>query len=62
MSPVFTLMIFGWIATGLMVGFCALNESGKLLKYHHQIGTWLKWWAPPAVQAELPDSVRIDAA
>jgi hypothetical protein len=33
MSPIMTFMIGGWIATTGRSGFCALNESGKLLTF-----------------------------
>jgi len=41
MSTVVMLMIFGWSTTLGMIGFCALNESGKLLRIRRQIALWL---------------------
>jgi len=41
MSTVVMLMIFGWSATLGMIGFCALKESGKLLRIRRQIALWL---------------------
>ena len=42
MSFVVKLMIGGWTTTLAMIGFCALNESGKLLKIRERIAQWLE--------------------
>jgi len=62
MSPVIALMIFGWITTGIMIGICTLNESGRLLRYHRRLGAWLERLAQPGVKSEIPDPEQIDAA
>ncbi len=41
MSLFMTLMIAGWITTFAMVGFCALEESGKLRKIRKRMAMWL---------------------
>lgn len=41
MSLVVKLMIGGWITTLTMIGVCALNESGKLLKIRKRMAIWL---------------------
>jgi len=52
MSLVVMLMIGGWVATLTMIGFCALKESGKLLRIHRHIGLWLETSAP---QFRMPE-------
>lgn len=52
MSLVVMLMIGGWVATLSVIGFCALNESGKLLKMHKRMGLWLETSAP---QFRMPE-------
>jgi hypothetical protein len=42
MSVVVKLMIFGWCTTFAMIGICALNQSGKLLKIRKRIASWLE--------------------
>jgi hypothetical protein len=42
MSPVVKLMIGGWLATFAMIGFCALAESGKLVKLEIRLVSWLE--------------------
>ena len=51
MSIVVKLIIGGWITTFVMVGVCALNESGKLLRIHERLGRWLKTLAPVEIGA-----------
>jgi len=41
------MMVGGWLVTLGMIGLCALNESGKLLVIHRQIGRWLETLASP---------------
>lgn len=63
MSLVVMLMIGGWVATLSVIGFCALNESGKLLKMHKRMGLWLETSAPQfrmpeeGVRAERSDAL-----
>ena len=42
MSLVVKLMIGGWTTTLLMIGVCALNESGKLNNLRRRIALWLE--------------------
>jgi hypothetical protein len=46
MSFVVKLIIGGWISTFAIIGVCALNESGKLLKFRHRLASWIE--APEA--------------
>jgi hypothetical protein len=46
MSLFVTLMIGGWTTAIAMIGFCALKESGTLLRIHKRIGLWLETSAP----------------
>ena len=48
MSIVVMLMIFGWSTTFAMVGFCALKDSGKLLKIRRSVALWLDNTLTPA--------------
>ncbi len=41
MSVVVMLMIGGWTTTLCMFAFCALKESGKLLKIRRRMALWL---------------------
>jgi hypothetical protein len=36
------LMIGGWATWFAMIGFCALCESGKLLRVRQRIAVWLE--------------------
>lgn len=42
------LMIGGWVTTAVMIGICALNESGALLRFSRRLGDWLEQLAPQA--------------
>jgi hypothetical protein len=42
MSLVVKLIIFGWIGTFAMIGYFALNESGKLLELRKTIAAWME--------------------
>jgi hypothetical protein len=42
------LIIGGWIATSAFAGFCALVESGRLLRLHARFGEWLESRVPAA--------------
>jgi hypothetical protein len=42
MSIVDGVMIGGWTTAVAMIGFCALHESGKLLKIRIRIAFWLE--------------------
>jgi hypothetical protein len=42
MSLVVKFMIGGWATTLAMIGFCALNESGKLFNLRKRIARWLQ--------------------
>lgn len=35
------LMVGGWVVTLSMIGLCALNESGKMLKIRRRLALWL---------------------
>ena len=50
-SVVVTLIIGGWITMFAMVGLCALNDCGKLLRIHKRIGRWLETLVPPEIGA-----------
>jgi hypothetical protein len=41
MSVVVMLMIGGWTTTICMFAFCALKESGKLLRIRRRMALWL---------------------
>lgn len=63
MSFVLKLMIAGWITTFAMIGFCALIESGKLLKFSKQLAMLLQNLAArlagrseKGLQADLDDA------
>jgi len=42
MSFVVKLMIGGWATTLVMIGVCALNESGKLFNIRKRIASWVQ--------------------
>jgi hypothetical protein len=42
MSIVDEVIIGGWTTAIAMIGFCALHESGKLLKIRRRIAFWLE--------------------
>jgi hypothetical protein len=42
MSLVVKLMIGGWATTLVMIGVCALNQSGKLFKIRKHVASWLE--------------------
>jgi hypothetical protein len=42
MSVIVKLIIGGWATTLVMFGFCALVESGKLLKIRESIKSWME--------------------
>jgi hypothetical protein len=42
MSFAVKLIIGAWLTTLVMIGFCALNESGRLLKIRKLIALWLE--------------------
>jgi hypothetical protein len=42
MSFVLKLIIGGWCTAFAMIGFCALNESGKLANIQKRIALWLE--------------------
>jgi hypothetical protein len=52
MSLFVRLMIVGWLTTFAMIGFCALAESGKLLKIRKRLAAWLEG---PAIVVGTPD-------
>jgi hypothetical protein len=58
MSLVVKMMIVGWIATLAMIGCCALNESGKLLKIRKSVGSWLETFAARAVGTRRKPLIR----
>jgi len=60
MSLVAKLMIGGWITTLTMIGFCALNESGKLHKIGKRIRLWLETLAPAARSSNPTQEMRPD--
>jgi len=49
MSMIVKIILCGWTAEFALIGFCALNESGKLLLLHERLGHWLRALAPPSV-------------
>lgn len=53
MSLVMKLIIGGWFSTFAIIGVCALNESGKLLKFRQRLTLWLR--APDALSTLAPD-------
>ena len=65
MSIIGELIVGGWSTTAVMIGVCALNDSGKLLKAHKRLGEWLETLAPTAALATLgekgPTLERISA-
>jgi len=58
MSFVTKLIISGWVSTFAMIGICALNESGKLLRIHQCIGRWLETLAPQGIGSSVEKSER----
>jgi hypothetical protein len=50
MSLFVKLMIGGWITTFVMFGFCALHESGRMLKIRKRIALWLEPSVPTVVR------------
>jgi hypothetical protein len=58
MSIVVMLMIFGWSSCFAMVGFCALKDSGKLLKIRRSVALWLDNTLTPAVDSDNKGLVR----
>jgi hypothetical protein len=52
MSFILKLIIFGWLATILMVVVCALDESGKLLKMRRRVAAWIEVWIDKPARAE----------
>ncbi|MGH9501828.1 MAG: hypothetical protein ACRD20_03165 [Terriglobales bacterium] len=51
MSVVLKLMIGGWVTTFVMIGVCALNQSGKLLRIHQRLGQWLETLVAPGLDS-----------
>ena len=45
-STFLKLVIGGWVTTFLMIGTCALNESGALLRFCRRLSDWLEQLAP----------------
>jgi hypothetical protein len=41
MSLIQMLIIGGWSSAGALIGFCALKESGTLLKIRVRLAEWL---------------------
>ena len=63
MSVVVMLMIGGWTTTLCMFAFCALKESGKLLKIRRTMALWLDASvAAPRTQAENFAATRNEIA
>jgi hypothetical protein len=46
------LMVGAWVVTLSMIGVCALNESGKLLKIRRHLALWLDASAVASARAE----------
>jgi hypothetical protein len=59
MSIVLTLIVCGWGTTFVMVGFCALNESGMLLRIHRRLGLWLETLAPRKKSTLVPQRLKV---
>jgi len=53
MSLMWELIIGGWSATFAMIGFYALQESGRLLDLRRRIARWLE----PSVEVRMPESL-----
>jgi hypothetical protein len=51
MSQIVMLIITGWIATIVMIGFFALSESGKLREIRKRIALWRELSADVAARA-----------
>jgi len=61
MSLVVKLMIGGWTGTLAMIGFCALNESGKLLNIRKRLASWLEPSSPRAPEkSAYPGAIEAD--
>jgi hypothetical protein len=42
MSFIVKLIIGGWLSTFAIIGVCALNQSGKLLKFRNRLASWIE--------------------
>jgi hypothetical protein len=62
MSIVVMLMVFGWSTCFAMFGFCALKESGKLLKARRRMALWLDNTLVPAVDSMGKNGLARDTA
>jgi hypothetical protein len=51
MSVVMKLLVVGWMMESALIGLCALNQSGGLIKIHKRIGEWLESGAPAPMGA-----------
>jgi hypothetical protein len=51
MSSIVKLMIGGWAATLAMIGYCALNESGRLFNLRKPIASLLEPSTPGIVRS-----------
>jgi hypothetical protein len=49
MSLFMMIMMAGWITTLAMIGFFALEESGKLIKIRQRVALWLESSASPVI-------------
>jgi len=57
MSLMWELIIGGWSATFAMIGFYALQESGRLLDLRRRIARWLEPSASPEVRMPEGESL-----
>ncbi|MGA8619723.1 MAG: hypothetical protein WB660_14550 [Candidatus Sulfotelmatobacter sp.] len=62
MSLFMKLMIGEWTTALALFGFCALNESGKLLKIRKRIALWLENSAPVRTPEENLESAQQNVA
>jgi hypothetical protein len=60
MSLVVKLMIGGWTGTLVMIGFCALNESGKLFPIRKRLASWLEPATPNLEKTVYPSALEAD--
>ncbi|MGA8442527.1 MAG: hypothetical protein WB762_13055 [Candidatus Sulfotelmatobacter sp.] len=58
MSPFVKLMIASWSIAIAMIGFCALHQSGNLLKIRKRMALWLDTDQMPeeGLQPEIDDA------
>ena len=62
MSFIVKLIIGGWLSTFAIIGVCALNQSGKLLKFRNRLASWIEVreasFLPSSVKSALHRTAR----